>query len=140
MPEASGQFMESNGMQDVWLSFRNYSVEESVRHQDYVNYLDRSVLPSLQSIKKDIKTILKAINNDKNLRTTSLYDGRRRMDALVSQLDSAIQYNRQMPHTAYQRQDPLLINCGMYLHLGNRKKNRVKFNIYIYIYKGFMKD
>ncbi|KAI7851242.1 hypothetical protein BDC45DRAFT_538334 [Circinella umbellata] len=114
IPEASGQFMESGGMQDVWLSFRNYAVEQSVRHQDYVNYLDRSVLPSLHSIKRDIKTILKAIHHDKNLKTTGLYEGRRRMDALVSKLDSVIQYNRQMPHTAYQRQDPLLINCAVY--------------------------
>ncbi|KAG2216866.1 hypothetical protein INT45_007871 [Circinella minor] len=114
IPEASGQFMESGGMQDVWLAFRNYAVEQSVRHQDYVNYLDRSVLPSLHSIKKDIKTILKAIHQDKNLKTTHLYEGRRRMDALVSKLDSVIQYNRQMPHTAYQRQDPLLINCAVY--------------------------
>ncbi|KAI9249233.1 hypothetical protein BDA99DRAFT_524349 [Phascolomyces articulosus] len=114
IPEASGQFMETGGTQDVWLAFRNYAVEQSVRHQDYVNYLDRSVLPSLRSIKKDIKSMLKAIHQDKNLKTTSLYDGRRRMDALVSKLDSVIQYNMQMPYTAYQRQDPLLINCAVY--------------------------
>ncbi|KAI9493278.1 hypothetical protein BDB00DRAFT_382561 [Zychaea mexicana] len=114
LPEANGQFMESGGIQDLWMSFRNYTVEQSVRHQDYVNYLDRSVLPSLRSIKNDIKSMLKAIGHDKNLKTTSLYEGRRRMDALVSKLDSAIQYNTQMPDSAHQRQDPLLINCAVF--------------------------
>ena len=111
-PEGQGQFMQSGGIQEVWLAFRNYTVEQSVRHQDYVNYIDRSVLPSLRNIKNDIKALLKYIGRDKDLRTNNLYDDRRRMDTLVSKLDRIIQADSQMADRAYQHPDPLLVNCG----------------------------
>lgn len=110
--ESSGQFMASGGIREVWNAFRNYSMEQSVMHQDYVNYLDRAVLPSLRNIKQDIKSLLKAITRDKGLRSSVLYEGRRRVDNLISELDKTIQLDLQMPETAYKRHDPLLLNCG----------------------------
>lgn len=107
-----GHFMESGGIQDVWNAFRNYSMEQSVLHQDYVNYLDRSVIPSLRNIKQDIKNLVKAITRDKNLRSSNLYDGRMQVDHLVSKLDRVIQADSQQPDNAFQHDDPLLLNCG----------------------------
>lgn len=104
--------MESGGVQEVWTAFRNYAVEQSILHQDYVNYLERSVLPSLRSIKDDIKCMLKAITSDKQLRTSPIYDGRMYVDDLVAKLDCIIEADMRMPENAYQREDPLLLNCG----------------------------
>ncbi|KAI8140670.1 hypothetical protein BJV82DRAFT_519699 [Fennellomyces sp. T-0311] len=113
-PDGQGQFIETGGIQEVWLAFRNYTVEQSVRHQDYVNYIDRSVLPSLRNIKHDIKMMQKTVGRDKNLRTNNLYNGRRKMDTLVSKLDRIIQADMQMPDSAYQHPDPLLVNCAVF--------------------------
>lgn len=112
--DATGQFMESGGIQEVWNTFRGFSMDEGIRHQDFVDYIDRSVLPGLQSVKRDVKAMLKSIIKDKRLRSTHLYHRRMQTDQLVSKLDSIIHADSQMPDTAYRHPDPLLVNCAVY--------------------------
>ncbi|KAF7723516.1 hypothetical protein EC973_001891 [Apophysomyces ossiformis] len=112
--ESTGQFMDSGGIQTVWTAFRNYTLEQSMLHHEYVNYLSRAVIPSLRGVKEDIKRMVASIGKDKDLSSDSLYHSRMHVDQLLSQLDQTIQMTMQAPHTANHRIDPLLLNLGVF--------------------------
>ncbi|KAG0174457.1 hypothetical protein DFQ28_006473 [Apophysomyces sp. BC1034] len=101
--ELTGQFLDSGGIQTVWTAFRNYSMEQSMLHHEYVNYLSRAVIPSLRSVKDDIKRMVTSISKDKDLSSESLYQSRMIVDNLLSKLDQTIQMTMQSPQTANHR-------------------------------------
>ncbi|KAI8388023.1 uncharacterized protein BYT42DRAFT_611102 [Radiomyces spectabilis] len=110
---SEGQFMPKGGIQDVWGSFRNYSLDSSVLHQEYANYLSREVIYALRKVKSDIKYTIGAVRNDSRLNTSKLYDNRMKIDQLVRKLDAAIRTLSQDPEAAAENTDPYLINLAI---------------------------
>ncbi|KAL0097547.1 hypothetical protein J3Q64DRAFT_1670813 [Phycomyces blakesleeanus] len=106
------KFVHSGGIQDVWLAFKNYSLEEGTLRQDYVHYIERALLPGLRGIKTDIKTMIGSIRKDPELRNQKLYDSRLTVDRLVSRLDKNLKTITQVPEQADQIGDPLLLSQG----------------------------
>jgi hypothetical protein len=110
--ESSNQFLQSGGVQDVWVAYRNYTVEKSMMHHEYAGYLKSAVIPSLANIQNDIKTFVKSIEKDPALRSSILYDARREADYMVNQLDTAVKYVHHTPDRVTPGEDPALLNLG----------------------------
>lgn len=110
--ESSNQFLQSGGVQDVWVAYRNYTVEKSMMHHEYAGYLKSAVTPSLANIENDIKMFIKSIEKDPALRSSILYNSRREADYMVNQLDTAVKYVHHTPDKVLPGEDPALLNLG----------------------------
>ncbi|KAG1301647.1 hypothetical protein G6F64_011615 [Rhizopus arrhizus] len=108
--QSNGQFLESGGIQDVWGSMRDYTVQHAMLHHENSSYLERAVIPALRAIKADTKTLIQTIQKDKELKSTSIYRSRMELDRMIRDLDHAIQHVQRSPHQADQTTDPFLLN------------------------------
>ncbi|KAI8089761.1 uncharacterized protein BX664DRAFT_359278 [Halteromyces radiatus] len=111
--ESNNQFLHSGGIQDVWISYRNFTIEKSMMHHEYVGYLKSAVIPSLNNLKRDIKEFVKSIEKDPCLRSSILYHARQRADDMVNHLDNAIKYVYHSPDNVGANEDPALLNLGV---------------------------
>jgi hypothetical protein len=112
---SNGQFLEtgSGGVQDVWASLRDYTMQHGILHHESAGYIEKSVIPSLRAIKADVKTMITAIEKDKDLKSTLIYDSRVQVDRLISRLDKVIQSVDRAPQQADQNTDPFLVNLAI---------------------------
>lgn len=108
--QSNGQFLESGGVQGVWSSMRDYTTQHATLHHENASYLERAVIPALRAIKEDAKTMVHSVQKDKDLKSTSIYRSRMKVDKMISDLDHSIQYAQLSPHQAGDHQDPFLLN------------------------------
>ncbi|KAI7862827.1 hypothetical protein BDF14DRAFT_1735305, partial [Spinellus fusiger] len=85
-----GHFLETGGLQEIWLALKDYAIDNGTTHQDYVNFIDRAILPGLRGIKADIKAMITSIRRDSDLKNGDLYQSRLTVDKLVARLDKSI--------------------------------------------------
>ncbi|KAI8336304.1 hypothetical protein BC941DRAFT_354471, partial [Chlamydoabsidia padenii] len=111
--ESNNQFLQSGGVQDVWIAYRNYTLEKSMMHHEYVGYLKSAVVPSLANLEYDIRNFIKSIEKDPCLRSSILYNVRQNADSMVNQLDNAIKYVYHSPDHVAATDDPALLNLGV---------------------------
>ncbi|KAI9250267.1 hypothetical protein BY458DRAFT_536312 [Sporodiniella umbellata] len=111
--QSNGQFLEHGGIQNVWSSIRDYTAQHATLHHENASYLERAVIPALRAIKEDTKTMVNSIQKDKNLKSTSIYRSRMRVDKLIADLDHSIQYAQRSPHQAGNQADPFLLNLSV---------------------------
>lgn len=112
---ANGQFLENGagGIQDVWASLRDYTMQHGILYHESAGYIEKAVIPSLRAIKSDIKTMTNAIEKDKSLKSTLIFDSRVEVDRQISRLDKVIQTVGRDPQNADQNTDPFLLNLGV---------------------------
>lgn len=111
--DSFGQFLESGGIQDVWASLRDYTMQHGILHNDTGNFIESAVLPGLRAIKGDIKTMIAQIEKDRSLKTSIIYDSRINVNRLITQLDKTIEADQRSPRAADHLQDPFLINLSV---------------------------
>lgn len=113
--KSNGQFLEigTGGIQDVWASLRDYTMQHGMLHHESAGYLEKAVIPALRAIKNDIKTMIIAIQKDKALKSTEIFESRMQVDKLISRLDKVIESCNRSPQTANDNTDPFLINLGI---------------------------
>ncbi|GAN07260.1 cytoplasm protein [Mucor ambiguus] len=113
--KSNGQFLEigTGGIQDVWASLRDYTMQHGMLHHESAGYLEKAVIPTLRAIKNDIKTMIIAIQKDKALKSTDIFESRMQVDKLISRLDKVIESCNRSPQTANENTDPFLINLGI---------------------------
>lgn len=113
--KSNGQFLEigTGGIQDVWASLRDYTMQHGMLHHESAGYLEKAVIPTLRAIKNDIKTMIIAIQKDKALKSTDIFESRMQVDKLISRLDKVIESCNRSPQTANDNTDPFLINLGI---------------------------
>ncbi|KAI8641388.1 hypothetical protein BD408DRAFT_418198 [Parasitella parasitica] len=113
--KSNGQFLEmgTGGIQDVWASLRDYTMQHGMLHHESAGYLEKAVLPALRAIKNDTKTMIVAIQKDKALKSTEIFESRMQVDKLISRLDKVIECCNRSPQTANENTDPFLINLGI---------------------------
>ncbi|KAK4509958.1 ribosomal 40S subunit protein S1B [Mucor velutinosus] len=113
--KSNGQFLEigMGGIQDVWASMRDYTMQHGMLHHESAGYLEKAVIPALRAIKNDIKTMIIAIQKDKALKSTDIFESRMQVDRLISRLDKIIQSCNRSPQTANDNTDPFLVNLGV---------------------------
>ncbi|EPB84648.1 hypothetical protein HMPREF1544_08591 [Mucor circinelloides 1006PhL] len=113
--KSNGQFLEigTGGIQDVWASLRDYTMQHGMLHHESAGYLEKAVIPALRAIKNDIKTMIIAIQKDKALKSTDIFESRMQVDKLISRLDKVIECCNRSPQTANDNTDPFLVNLGI---------------------------
>ncbi|CAO3598326.1 unnamed protein product [Absidia cylindrospora] len=111
--ESNNQFLQSGGVQDVWIAYRNYTLEKSMMHHEYAGYLRSAVIPSLNNLQNDIQNFIKSIERDPCLRSSILYHARQEADSMVNHLDTAIKYVYHSPDRVTVSEDPTLLNLGV---------------------------
>ncbi|KAI9362188.1 hypothetical protein BD770DRAFT_440876 [Pilaira anomala] len=111
--DSFGQFLESGGIQDIWASLRDYTMQHGILHNDTGNFIESTVLPGLRAIKGDIKTMIAQIEKDRSLKTSIIYDSRMNVNRLITQLDKTIEADQRSPRAADHLQDPFLINLSV---------------------------
>ena len=84
------QFKSSNGVQDAWTAFRQYTRENSLIHQDFVDFIASDVTPALSVMLKDIRDMKQSLRHNKKLKTTKLWDCRKRADKLITQFNTNV--------------------------------------------------
>ncbi|KAI8074254.1 uncharacterized protein B0P05DRAFT_473073 [Gilbertella persicaria] len=114
-PKSNGQFLETGagGIQDVWGSLRDYTLQHGILHHESAGYIEKAVIPALRAIKADIRTMIISVQKDKNLKTTLIFESRIQVDRLISRLDKVIEHVYRAPLQAEQYTDPFLINLGI---------------------------
>jgi hypothetical protein len=112
---SNGQFLEtgSGGVQDVWASLRDYTMQHGILHHESAGYIEKAILPSLRAIKADIKTMITSIGKDKGLKSTLIFESRVQVDRLISRLDKIIQSVDRAPQDADRNTDPFLANLSI---------------------------
>jgi hypothetical protein len=119
--EIKDQFKSSNGVQDAWSAFRQYTRENSLIHQDFVDFIENEIEPCLNIMLKDINSQSQSLKRNKSLRTATLWDSRKKADTIITQLNSDI-YNTIRSQEKVKRpyvipkKDPLLTKYGKYNH------------------------
>ncbi|CAO0794697.1 unnamed protein product [Mucor circinelloides] len=84
------QFKSSHGVQDAWSAFRQYTRENSLIHQDFVDFIENEIVPTLHIILKDIHAMMQSLKQNKDLRTNTLWECRKKADKVITQLNSDI--------------------------------------------------
>ncbi|KAI8378884.1 hypothetical protein EDC96DRAFT_473810 [Choanephora cucurbitarum] len=114
-PKSNGQFIETGagGIQDVWGSLRDYTLQHGMLHHESASYTEKAVIPALRAIKHDIKTMITSIQKDKNLRTSIIFESRMQVDRMIAHLDKVIEHVYRAPSQADQNTDPFLLNLGI---------------------------
>ncbi|KAK4518162.1 uncharacterized protein ATC70_001513 [Mucor velutinosus] len=84
------QFKSSHGVQDAWAAFRQYTRENSLIHQDFVDFIENEIVPILHIILKDIHAMMQSLKHNKDLRTNTLWECRKKADKVITQLNSDI--------------------------------------------------
>ncbi|GAN06392.1 conserved hypothetical protein [Mucor ambiguus] len=84
------QFKSSHGVQDAWSAFRQYTRENSLIHQDFVDFIENEIVPTLHIILKDIHAMMQSLKHNKDLRTNALWECRKKADKVITQLNSDI--------------------------------------------------
>ncbi|KAG1053893.1 hypothetical protein G6F43_004056 [Rhizopus delemar] len=84
------QFKSSNGVQDAWAAFRQFTRENSLIHQDFVDFIENEMIPSLNVMLKDIHHFMHSLLHNKALYTGSLYNYRKKADKMITKLNNEI--------------------------------------------------
>ncbi|CEP15056.1 hypothetical protein [Parasitella parasitica] len=84
------QFKSSHGVQDAWSAFRQYTRENSLIHQDFVDFIENEIVPTLHTILKDIHSMMHSLKQNKDLRTSTLWECRKKADKVITQLNTDI--------------------------------------------------
>jgi hypothetical protein len=113
--KSNGQFLETGagGIQDVWASLRDYTMQHGMLHHESAGYIEKAVIPTLRAIKNDIKTMILAIQKDKALKSTDIFNSRMQVDKLISRLDKVVEHCNRSPQNSNDNTDPFLINLGI---------------------------
>ncbi|KAI8066334.1 hypothetical protein BC940DRAFT_368209 [Gongronella butleri] len=111
-PSSNHQFLQYGGVQDVWTAYRDYTVERSMVHHDYVNFLKGSIIPSLRNLKEDLKEFVHSVKKDPNLRSSVLYDSRVHADRVTQKLDNSVRSVLHSPDELTPQDDPTLLNLA----------------------------
>ncbi|KAI7887827.1 uncharacterized protein EV154DRAFT_327817 [Mucor mucedo] len=107
------QFKSSDGVKDAWHAFRQYTRENSLIHQDFVDYIENEILPILHIMLRDIHLHMQGMKHNKQLYTNSLWDCRKQADSVITRLNTDIyatvniQEKQKSPYVTPKR-DPLL--------------------------------
>lgn len=72
------QFQPSNGVYGAWSAFRQYARENSLIHQDFVDFIENEIVPCLKIMMNDILLQMDSLKKNKSLRTANLWDCRKR--------------------------------------------------------------
>ncbi|KAI8878487.1 hypothetical protein K501DRAFT_148436, partial [Backusella circina FSU 941] len=110
---SNGQFLQSGGIQDVWTTVRNYANEHSILHRQFATYVRDTLIPSLRAVKSDTKKMLNSIQNDKQLKSTEIFENRMKLDKNIAKLEKNIQAVDRSPLAASQCCDPFLVNLAV---------------------------
>jgi hypothetical protein len=84
------QFKSSNGVQDAWAAFRQFTRENSLIHQDFVDFIENEMIPSLNVMLKDIHHFMHSLLHNKALYTGNLYSYRKKADKMITKLNNEI--------------------------------------------------
>jgi len=112
------QFKSSHGVQDAWSAFRQYTRENSLIHQDFVDFIENEIVPTLHIILKDIHAMMQSLKQNKDLRTNTLWECRKKADKVITQLNSDIystvtaQEKAKNSYVIPKSRDPLLSKYG----------------------------
>lgn len=111
------QFKSSNGIKDAWTEFRHYTRENSLIHQYFVDFIENEIAPALHTVLKEIGQYKVGLKKNKELRTTILWDYRKRADAVITRLNNDIyatvnQQEKQTSQYIVPKKDPLLTKYG----------------------------
>lgn len=115
------QFKSADGVKDAWIAFRQYTRENSLIHQDFVDYIENEILPILHIMLKDIHLHMQGMKQNKQLYTHCLWDCRKRADSVITRLNTDIyltvnmQEKQKSPYVIPKR-DPLLTKQGKYIY------------------------
>lgn len=88
-------------------------------HQDFVDFIENEIVPILHVMIKDIHAHMNSLKHNKELRTASLWDCRKKADKIITQLNSDIyatvnsQEKSKSPFVIPKR-DPLLTKYGTF--------------------------
>ncbi|KAG2233642.1 hypothetical protein INT48_008432 [Thamnidium elegans] len=107
------QFKSSGGVKDAWSAFRQYTRENSLIHQDFVDFIENEIIPTLHIMLKDIHQHMDSLKKNKELRTNTLWDCRKKSDSVITRLNSIIYAtvnNQEKAKSQYviPKSDPLL--------------------------------
>ena len=94
-------------------------------HGTLSGFIKSNVLPSLSSMKRELKGMIRSIRMDDRLKLSKLAQLRREAKRRVLRLDRQLAFFEQHPHHGDGKQDPWLINTGSNL-------NSQVYFIYIY--------
>lgn len=84
------EFKSTGGVKDAWSAFRQYTRENSLIHQDFVDFIESEIIPTLQTMLKDIHHYTNSLKQNKELHTSSLWDCRKKSDRIITQLNAVI--------------------------------------------------
>lgn len=84
------QFKSSDGVKDAWSAFRQYTRENSLIHQDFVDYIENEIAPILHIMLKDTHHHMQGMKQNKQLYTNILWDCRKQADRVISKLNADI--------------------------------------------------
>lgn len=107
------QFKSSHGVKDAWSSFRQYTRENSLIHQDFVDFIENEIVPVLNIMIKDIHNQQNSMKQNKELRTAVLWECRKKADNVITRLNSDIyatvnSQEKAKNNYAIPKRDPLL--------------------------------
>jgi hypothetical protein len=129
-PKIRNQFQSSNGVYDAWSAFRQYTRENSLVHQGFVDFMENEIVPCLKMMLKGIHTQMQSLKTNKNLRTVTLWNCRKKADKVMTRLNTEI-YNtvssqeKQKRPFIIPKKDPLLTKFGKYYHFSYPKSCRL---------------
>ncbi|CAO3703965.1 unnamed protein product [Rhizopus stolonifer] len=102
------QFKSSNGVQDAWAAFRQFTRENSLIHQDFVEFIENEIIPTLNIMLTDIHHFMQSLINNKNLHTDSLYNYRKKADKIITK------FNKEIYKAATDYEDTIRSGKGPY--------------------------
>ncbi|KAI8982400.1 hypothetical protein BDF20DRAFT_835024 [Mycotypha africana] len=107
-------FKSSNGVQDAWAAFKDYTRENSLIHEDFVDFINSEIVPILHVMLKDIYTMIQSLKSNRDLYTAGLWDCRKRADKDITTLNSELykvvnSQEKAASNYLIPKKDPLLI-------------------------------
>lgn len=101
-----------HGIRRICMAWETHHVDTAKGHAMLSNYLEMHVIPTLATMKRELKSMIRSVHTDDRLCLSTLAKMRREARKRLQRLERQLSFFEQYPQHGHAKQDPWLVNAG----------------------------
>ncbi|KAI7875423.1 hypothetical protein K492DRAFT_199184 [Lichtheimia hyalospora FSU 10163] len=97
-----------HGIRHICMAWETHHVDTAKGHAMLSNYLEMHVIPTLATMKRELKSMIRSVHTDDRLRLSTLAKMRREAKRRLQRLEKQLLFFEQYPQHGHAKQDPWL--------------------------------
>lgn len=104
-----------HGIRQICIAWETHHIDTAKGHAMLSNYLEMHVIPTLATMKRELKSMIRSVHTDDRLKLSTLAKMRREAKRRLLRLERQLAFFEQYPQHGHAKQDPWLVNAGKYI-------------------------